>query len=792
MISKTKIIFLTLLIITASIHFLNAQNCSIRGQIVHNEKPLDWVSIQVENTQFQTISDENGMFRIDSMREGKYSIHFHSLGFKEYTRDIELDEDQTIFLKIDLFEDRLNLDEVVISGTRYELDKRESPVIVNVLKPRTLEASQSMAISEGLNYQPGVRIENNCQNCGFTQVRLNGLDGAYSQILINNRAVFSALNAVYGLDQIPTNIVERIEIVRGGGSALYGSNAIAGTINIITREPLFNAWRAGTNLALIDGEKVDNTSNFNASLVNNDLSAGSTVFGMKRLREAYDANADGFSEITQLSSITIGSKSFIKPTKSSKLNFDFSVIQEDRRGGDQFNLEPHFTDITEQLEHNTLFYGLTYDQFMDKHMRHKLTTYISGQLTKRDSYYGGLGGGRTLEDSLLALNAYGNTMDQSTVSGLQYSLSFKSSNVLIMGIEHQNNMVEDEISGYKRLVDQDVNTLGFYSQFEWKLNPKLKLLSGLRFDFSKVKGRYELGDINRNSDVDLNVLSPRITALYNAIPQVQFRAGYARGFRAPQAFNEDLHISSVGGEPRFVILSQELEKELSDSYTLSANYSSNESKIQTNFILEGFYTTLRNPFTIVNMGLQLSNGSIVEELKNGEEAIVRGVNLEANVSPHHDIRFENGLTIQESIYKSKQVLFQEDENVPESERVETTRFLRTPNVYGYSTFNWSPIESFSTDITATYTGEMIVPKVISSNGRIDLGRSNPFIDTNLKFSYHFDLKANLKLEFALGIQNIFNAYQNDFAEGAQRDSDYIYGPARPRTYFFSINLGNYH
>ena len=146
-------------------------------------------------------------------------------------------------------------------GTRYEQDRVNNPVVVNVLDNKLLNATQSIAISDALNYQPGVRVETNCQNCGFTQVRLNGLEGAYSQILINSRAVFSALNSVYGLDQIPTNIVDRVEVVRSGGSALYGSNAIAGTINIITKDPVENSWEFRSNSALVAGEVLDQTFN---------------------------------------------------------------------------------------------------------------------------------------------------------------------------------------------------------------------------------------------------------------------------------------------------------------------------------------------------------------------------------------------------------------------------------------------------------------------------------------------------------------------------------------------------
>src|SRR5690606_30828487 len=119
--------------------------------------------------------------------------------------DTDINQDITVQLR----EDNLNISEVVVSATRYGVDRREAPVIVNVLSPKLFRATQSVAMSETLNYQPGVRLENNCSNCGFSQVRLNGLEGAYSQILINSRAVFSALNSVYGLDQIPTSMIDK-------------------------------------------------------------------------------------------------------------------------------------------------------------------------------------------------------------------------------------------------------------------------------------------------------------------------------------------------------------------------------------------------------------------------------------------------------------------------------------------------------------------------------------------------------------------------------------------------------
>ncbi|GAB3661331.1 TonB-dependent receptor [Echinicola sediminis] len=764
---------------------------TITGQVsIEADAPV-YAAVQITGTDLGTMTAANGSFKIDRVPAGEVELKIKLMGYQTLQQKLTTQAGKTAHVQITLKEDKLNLNEVVVSATRYELDRKEAPVVVNVLSPKIFNATQSLALSDGLNYQPGVRVETNCQNCGFTQVRLNGLEGAYSQILINSRPIFSALNSVYGLDQIPTNIIERVEVVRGGGSALYGSNAIAGTINIITKEPVEDTWQVSSNAALIDGKVPDNMLNFNGSFTSEDLKTGVTFYGMFRNRGSYDANGDDFTEITSLENNTFGMKSFVKPTEFSKLTLDFSAIKEYRRGGNLLDLAPHFTDITEELDHNTVIGGLTYELF-SKDRRNKFSTYISAQTTQRDSYYGGLGGGRTKPDSTLASNAYGNTKDLSVVSGAQFSRNLSNRDVFIVGAEYQHSGVEDIIAGYNRLVDQQVNSIGLYGQYEWKPSERFTALAGGRLDQTSVNGNYQVGDITRSSDVTTQVFSPRFNILYDLREDVQLRGGYARGFRAPQAFNEDLHISSVGGEPTFVILSDELKTELSDAYTLSLNYSSNLGDTQMSFLAEGFYTDLKRPFTTVSTGATLPNGSILEEVRNGTGAYVSGGNFELSLAPSSDLVFQAGGTVQQSLYKDEQALFEPEEDNEAEPAVITDRFVRTPNVYGYLATNWSVNEHLAVDLTGTYTGSMIVPHVISESGYLELVNSKSFVDTNLKLSYHFDLLEDFHLELSGGVQNMFNSYQNDFDRGALRDSNFIYGPARPRTYFLSVKIGNFH
>lgn len=777
--------YLLILLITTLCINLSAQNARLLGVVSSNDAPVAFANVFLEGTTMGAATDSEGNFIIENIPVGTYTVMVKLVGHLAITEEVTFTAGQALEMNFALQEDVLNLESVVVSGSRYEQDRQNSPVVVSVINDKIFNATQSVAISDGLNFQPGVRVETNCQNCGFTQVRLNGLEGAYSQILINSRPVFSALNNVYGLDQIPTNIVERVEVVRSGGSALYGSNAIAGTINIITKDPVESGWSLRSNTALIAGDAIDQTFNLNGSIVNEELTSGVTIYGMSRQRDSWDANGDGFTELVKLENTVIGAKAFFKPNDNSRLTLDLSALEEYRRGGDRLELAPHFTDITEELDHNTFFGGINYETWT-KDDKNKFSFYASTQNTTRDSYYGGLGGGRTAADSTLAINAYGLTEDLAVVAGLQYNRYFDNSSVLTFGVENQIYDTEDEIAGYNRLVDQRVNTTGFFGQYEWKVNPRLTALIGGRYDVSNINGSYSTLNIDRTADVRVGVFSPRVTLLYQINENLRFRGGYARGFRAPQAFNEDLHISSAGGDQVFVLLSDNLDKETSNAYTGSLNYTRNVGLAQINFLIEGFYTQLQNPFTQVSRG---DIGDIIlEEVVNGAGAKVSGINFEAGYSPSSKFAFQLGGTAQQTSYDETQVIF-EPENIGEN-AITVDEFIRNPNLYGYFTSNFNVSEAFKIDFTGTYTGAMIVPRIVGANGAPDLLNSDPFFDANLRLSYNVTIAQDFNLELSGGFRNLFNSFQPEFDTGAERDSDFIYGPAAPRSVFFSVKIGS--
>ena len=773
------------------VQFSMAQKASISGKVSEENASLPGASVSVLKMNIGAVTNKDGEYLISDLKDGVYTLRISYVGFRTMEETIEVKGGANVLRNFTMQEDALNLGQVVVTGTRNQIERHNSPVIINTISNRTFEATQSLAISEGLNFSPGLRIENNCQNCGFTQLRMNGLEGAYSQILINSRPIFSALAGVYGLEMLPASMVDRVEVVRGGGSVLYGGNAIAGTVNIITKDPIKNSFEAGINQSFTNLETPDRTITFNGSIVSDDLDKGVTFFGYNRKRDPWDANGDEFSEIVKLQSNTFGFDAFWNTSDRGKLKLGVYNINEFRRGGNKFDLFPHQTDLTEQLQHNILSTNISYEQY-SRDYKHKISVYGSAQIVNRDSYYGG--GGRVIEegdtlteDDILAINAYGTSKDISVVGGLQYNYEISPKLNLTSGVEYVFNEVTDEMPGYGRAIDQQVGTLGTYAQLEIKPTEKLTLLLGGRLDNVNIEGLYNLEDERYESNKTLNVLVPRLSAMYEINDDLKIRASFAQGYRGPQAFDEDLHIETVGGSARFIRLDPNLSTERSNSTLLSFNYDKTVGKRQMNFVVEGFYTQLNNPFILADQE-ELPNGVAVITKRNGDGASVQGVNLEANIAFGSKFVFLSGATIQTATYDEEEEIWADDNEIIEP--TVTNRILKTPNAYGYFTLVYNPTKVLSLSYSGVITGSMKVPHVIDLDSERTILEETPtFFENNMKISYTINTKEDFKIQLFGGVQNIFNSYQSDFDRGADRDAGYVYGPLRPRTVFMGLKFG---
>ena len=732
---------------------------------------LPYVVIQIKGTTIGTTTDKTGHFFLKNLPEGSFVIEAKYMGYSTQSQSITIKQDTSKELNFTLSPSDLSLDEVVVSANRNETKRRLAPNLVSVIGGKLFDITQSTCLAQGLNFQPGVRTEDDCQNSGFTQVRINGLDGHYSQILVDSRPVFSSLNGVYGLEQIPANMIDRVEVVRGGGSALFGASAIGGTINIITKEPTRNSASFGhTFMSQGGSNSFDNVTTGNVSLVTDDNKAGVYAYGQTRTRQGYDHDGDGYTELPELDSQTFGLNSYLRLSPYSKLSLQYHGIHEFRRGGNKLDQIAHVANVTEQVEHNIQGGGLTYDYFAPDE-KNRLSAYFSFQTTARKSYYGGIGEG-TEEDIEAAEKAYGTTHDFTYVAGTQYVHSFSKllfmPSDLTLGAEYNHDGLKDVILGYDRHFKQDVRIGSFFFQNEWK-NKQWSFLLGGRLD--------------KHNLMDHVIFSPRANLRFNPTENVNLRLTYAGGFRAPQAFDEDLHVGVVGGERLVTVLADNLKEERSNSFSLSADLYHKFGSVQTNLLIEGFYTDLNNVFALRQLNHPDAQGNTVQERYNAYGAKVFGLNLEAKAMFTRWFTLQAGLTLQQSHYD--EAIAWNDE-VPEQKY---RKMMRTPNTYGYFTASFTPVKRFTASVTGNYTGSMLVGHSAGSGVEEPVAVNTPkFMEVNMKLAYDFPIYKYLTLQVNGGIQNITNAYQKDFDKGWNRDSGYIYGPSLPRSYYVGVKV----
>ncbi len=738
---------------------LNKSDANIMGHVIDGKTGEHIVGIQValKGTTIGTMTDATGHYFLKNLPEGQFTLVVSGIGYKTVTRPVAVKKGTTLEENFEVEEDLISLDDVVVSANRIETTRRTAPTLVNVLDMKTFENTNSPTLSGGLNFQPGVRVENNCQNCGFQQVRINGMDGPYTQILIDSRPIFSALSGVYGLEQIPANMIERVEVMRGGGSALFGSSAIAGTINIITKEPLKNSGQVAHTIMGVGGlGAFDNNTSLNASLVTDDHKAGLYIFAQNRNRPGYDYDDDGYTELPSLRGQTLGFRSYLKTSTYSKLTFEYHHMQEFRRGGNKLDLPAHEADVCEQTEHSIDGGGLRFDYFSPNE-KHRLSIYSSAQNTDRDSYYGGG------QDP----NAYGATKGLTFMAGSQYSYQFDRllfmPSELTGGIEYTRETIDDNMWGYERYINQLVHIESAFLQNEWKTE-KWGILIGGRLDkHNMVRGV---------------IFSPRANLRYNPTKDLNFRLSYSSGFRAPQAFDEDLHIENVGGTVSMIERAPNLKEERSNSLSASADLYHRWGSWQANLLIEGFYTKLSDAFTLEKIGI--IDGILVRERRNGSGAQVMGLTLEGKLAFRSLFQLQLGATLQQSHYDKPEIW--SDEAPAEK------KMFRTPNTYGYFTASYTPIQPLAIALSGIYTGSMLVQHIAGYIEKDVAVHTPEFFDCTLKISYDFPIYQAVTLQLNVGIQNIFNSYQKDFDQGKNRDSGYIYGPTLPRSYFAGIKI----
>ena len=740
-------------------HRLKMGNTSIKGHIIDKStnEHIPYVTITVKGTTIGTVADATGHFTMRNLPDDEFTIVAEFLGYKTVEYTVAAKHAKSLDISLTLEEQPMSMDDVVVSATRNETNKKNTATIVNVTSSKIFDNTASTNLAESIKFQPGLRVENTCGNCGAVQLRINGLEGQYSQILLDSNPIFSSLAGVYGVEQLPVAMIERVEVIRGGGSALFGSNAIGGVVNIITKEPLRNSLSLSHTTNLMHGDTPEFNTSLNGSFVSDDHRAGLYLFGMVKDRDAFDYNKDGFTDVLKMESETIGFRGYYKTSAYSKLTAEYHHISEYRRGGDNIDMPPHMAEIAEDVRHKIDGGSLRFSYFSPD-ARHTFDIYTSAQAISRNSYYG------TGKDP----NAYGRTQDLTWVSGAQYSYSMLRCLFMpaqfTVGAEYSYNDLDDHSIGFDRSIMQTVRTAGVFVQNEWQ-SDKVNFVVGGRFD--------------KHSMMENVIFSPRANLRYSPIEDIGLRVSYSSGYRAPQAFDEDLHIDAVNNQSSIIELDPNLKPEYSHSLSASTDLYHNFGTLQANLLVEGFYTILDDVFALAKTG-ENEAGYIIQTRYNAAGAKVKGLTGELKLGIPRVFDLQVGYTFQRSQY---------DEPEEWSESVEPQRrMFRTPDHYAYFTATADITRNLKASLFGNYTGKMLVPH---SAGYIDADRNEitpRFWDMGMRVAYNIELTSVISMEVFAGVKNILDSFQDDIDCGPFRDSVYVYGPMMPRTYFFGVNF----
>lgn len=730
-------------------HAEAAAKCRVSG-VVADEAGVAQVGVTVvlEPEGLTVETDDEGRYCFVQARSGRVRVVAEGDGRgRGVSEAMALTTDAS--LAVDLVLDPLLREDVVVTATRTPRRLAESPVRVEIIDREVIEQSASRTLADAVERTPGVRVENNCQNCGFSQVRLLGLEGAYSQILFDGQPTMSSLAAVYGIEHIPASFIERLEIVKGGGSALYGPGSVAGVINVIPRDPERTGGSVAVRQSGFEGDGFgDNSLNAVFDFLNKSKNTVVTVFGQRDRIDPYDRTGDGFSELGYRDLDAVGARVVRTfDERDGRLTFDVSNVHEDRRGGDNLDRPVTESEVAEAIESDRTLLSLLLDRRHGNGFDYRLTA--SAALTKRDTYYGS--GGDP--------NAFGESDNPLYIFDAQFNHR-KGGHILTWGTQFQQDTLEDSQPAYDRRIEETYENIGAYAQSDWTISRRVTLVTGVRAD--------------KFSELDSVIVSPRAAIRYSPRADVRVRASLATGFRGPQVFDEDLHITQVGGEGSVIRNDAGLSEESSLSAMAGVEWLPLVGKLPARFELNAFHTKINDIFQIQDTDDPDTTNQFEFTRVNAGSASVYGVEVNASTSLGRSFEVDAGFVFQRARY---------DEAEPD---FGSRDIFRTPERYGSLRLLYENDALVDVVLSATYTGSMFVPHYAGFIPEDRLETTDSFITFDVVFKRRIALsREGSGLEIALGVKNITDDYQEDLDDGPDRDAGYIYGPRIPR----EIHLG---
>lgn len=733
---------------------------SITGTVSSSDGQVIDAQIYIPGTTFRAITDVNGKFTLGPLENRSYSFQICAFGYDTLFQTVVLPSSKPINFYLRNTE---QLDEVVISGTLEEISKLESPVPVEVYCSKFFKANPTPSLFDALQNINGVRPQVNCNVCNTGDIHMNGLEGPYTMILIDGMPIVSGLATVYGLSGIPQALIDRIEVVKGPASTLYGSEAVGGLINVITKKPqhaplvsaegILSSWGEGT-LDLAGKLKLGQNTN--------------SLLGINYFNYSFpiDQNKDGFTDLTLQNRLSVFNN--YQFTKNSKTTLQLAgrFVYEDRWGG-QLNWDKHFRGgdsiYGENIETNRWEFFGTY--FLPTHEKLQLQFSANGHY--QNSAYGELIFNAKQYVGYTQLIWMKDFTRHKFTSGLTYRLNFYDDNTPVTASG-------DSSSTSNQPSIQHLP--GAFVQDQWHITELQSVLAGIRFDYNSIHGA---------------IFSPRINyKLSTRNKKSVVRIGIGNGYRVANVFTED-HAALTGS--RTVVFMDQLKPETSWNSNLNIVQqlvARKSWKLQLDF--SAFYTYFTNKI-IADYD---SNPLFVIYTNLNGYAVSQGIAANLDLTVRKALKATMGITLMD---------------VSKVENSIRTRQLFTERFSGVWTISYTIPK---TQLSLDYTGNVYSPMRLPIQNDLDPRSTySPWWSIqNIQITNHF----KSGLEVFGGVKNLLNwtpnkgnpfliARANDpFNKQVQYDAQgnplatannpyaltfdptYVYGPNQGIRFFFGL------
>jgi len=766
---------------------------SIKGIVKEAEtgKPIPFASIQIEGVSIGGAADEDGRFELHRVPSGWHTVVASSVGHATLAKLVSVTEGQVVELNFELSRTPLQTGGVVVTGTRTPRYVKEVPVFTEVITRASIEDKSAHNIFEALEGESGVRVEQQCQACNFSILRMQGLGADHTQILLDGQPLYSGLASVYGLQQLSTADVDRIEVVKGAGSALYGSNAVAGAINIISATPQRTEGRVGIEV----GEHGTNKYEITASSRKDNL--GVFLFAQQSEGDEIDETGD-----TQAPNGVNEPDGCIDRVRSNAKNIGFNVFLDDVVASDRLVLRGRVMNETRQggwlrdnLFENPFAPGterITTDRYsaqLDYHVLLPAGNEISANLSltrhRRDatndtflSDYEEAKGELPPADLLRPYIAE----EQLFVANLNFVQPLHRGNRLLAGLQFTHNDLEesgmyldtDTEEAYTSTSEKKATGIGAYLQNEFQVTGRLEIVGGLRFDHHSSEDNFRgSGNVLLQGldplEYNETTINPRFAVRFEVLPDLVLRGAFGTGFRVPFGFSEDLHLCS--GSPR-VYKGGTLKPEKSLSYSLTADY----TEAKWNASLNLYRTELKDAIAFAEADKEIADLGYTYQWENIDNAFVTGAEFNGSyaLTSHlvAGLRFE--------YFKGEYDHPRDDWVGTEFEEV-SKKISRYPQTAAGFKLEYTP-PAWSFVVDADYKGKMYIDLTEPADpADVKIHETESFVILNAKVSKTFFNRYKLYI----GAKNLTDYTQE---EKHVDDAAFMYAPVYGRIVFGGLQL----